>query len=69
MRWLLAVAEWKKLWHYLVFRQIWIDPGNPDWSNGANEFALCLRKDLEERYLTIERQELLPKRPDIPRYP
>lgn len=67
LRWLRAKAEWRKLVRYVLFREIWIDPENPDWSNGANEFALCIRKGLDQEYLDPTRLDMMPKRPDIPR--
>lgn len=69
VRWQRSVAEWKKLLHYLAYREIWIDPEQPDWSNGANEFALCVRRNLDEEFLDLGVLDRLPKRPDVPRYP
>lgn len=64
-----AVLEWRKLWHYIAYREIWIDPMNPDWSNGANEFALAIRKDLNKTYLGYNWLSNLPKRKDVPTFP
>jgi hypothetical protein len=64
-----SLAEWRKLWHYVAYREIWIDPLNPDWSNGANEFAFGIRKDLQDTYENYNWLGLLPKRRDIPQYP
>ncbi|MGI8906532.1 MAG: flippase activity-associated protein Agl23 [Candidatus Sumerlaeaceae bacterium] len=64
-----ALLEWRKLWHYVAYREIWIDPMNPDWSNGANEFAMGIRKDLNETYLHYDWLSSIPKRRDIPIYP
>lgn len=64
-----ALFEWKKLWHYLAYRQIWLDPDDPGYSNGANEFALCVRKDLAQQYLERDWLGLMPPRRDVPVYP
>lgn len=70
MRFAAAVTEWKKLFHYLAYRQIWLDPDNVYWSNGVNEFAFCVRKDLGETFLSHAAQTRLPRfRTDIPVYP
>src|SRR5699024_3714052 len=61
-----ALGEWRRLWHYLAYREIWIDPNNPEWSNGANEFALCIRRDIDERLMRYEWLAVTPKRPDVP---
>ena len=61
-----GVAEWRKLWHYLAYREIWIDPKNPSWSNGTNEFALCIRKDLRPTLLNYTWQNSITKRVDVP---
>src|SRR5690606_14446293 len=65
-RYLRAKGEWRKLWHYLAYREIWIDPNNPSWSNGANEFAFCIRKDIGEKLQTYDWLAVTPKRTDIP---
>lgn len=64
-----ALAEWAKLWRYLAYRDIWLDPDDRLFSNSANEFALCVRKDLQEAYLQQGWLRLLPMRKDIPVYP
>jgi len=65
-----AVIEWKKLLHYLAYRQIWLDPDKVWWSNGVNEFAFCVRRDLGETFLSHAAQSRLPRfRTDIPVYP
>ena len=64
-----CILEWQKLWHYLAYREIWIDPFNPDWSNGANEFVFGIRKDLSSTYLNSNWLGLLPKRRDITIFP
>ena len=58
--------EWRRLWHYLAYREIWLDDANPAWSNGANEFALCIRKDLEERLGSYQWLSVTQKRTDVP---
>ncbi len=67
-RYKLARQEWAKLWRYLAYREIWIDPANSGWSNGANEFAFCVRNDIDERLMTYEWLAVTPKRPDIPAF-
>jgi uncharacterized protein (TIGR03663 family) len=69
MRWFRATEEWKKLWHYMAYRQIWLDREDPWFSNGANEFAFCVRKDLAESLYSYRTLQLMPKRPEIPVYP
>jgi uncharacterized protein (TIGR03663 family) len=59
-------GEWRKLWHYMAYREIWIDPQNRNWSNGANEFCFAVRKDLAERLLTYPWLAATPKRADVP---
>jgi uncharacterized protein (TIGR03663 family) len=61
-----AVLEWRKLWHYLAYRHIFLDLRDPVFSNNANEFAFCIRKDLFPTYLRREWLSQMPKRPDIP---
>jgi uncharacterized protein (TIGR03663 family) len=39
--------EWIKLGRHLLFREIFLDPDNPEYSNTGNEFCLAIRKDLE----------------------
>jgi uncharacterized protein (TIGR03663 family) len=39
--------EWIKIFRYVVYREIFLDPANPDFSNSGNEFALAIRKDLD----------------------
>lgn len=58
--------EWRKLWHYLAYREIWIDPQRPDWSNGANEFCLAIRNDISEHLLTYPWLAATLKRLDVP---
>ncbi len=65
-RYRLALGEWRKLWHYMAYREIWIDESNSSWSNGTNEFALCIRKDIEERLMTYDWLAATPKRVDVP---
>ncbi|MCX7018788.1 MAG: TIGR03663 family protein [Candidatus Sumerlaeota bacterium] len=64
-----ALLEWKKLLHYLAYRQIWLDPLDPQFSNGANEMAFCVHKDLDKEFLNPEWLWLMPPRRDIPLYP
>jgi uncharacterized protein (TIGR03663 family) len=64
-----SLMEWRKLWHYVAYREIWIDPMNSDWSNGVNEFALGVRKDLNKTYETFNWLGNLPKRRDVPQFP
>ena len=64
-----SLVEWKKLWHYLAYRDIWLDPADPVFSNSGNEMALCIRKDLERDYLAREWLMLMPMRREIPTYP
>ena len=64
-----AQTEWGKLLHYLAYRQIWLDPNNKEYSNSANEFAFCTRRDLYERYMSPEAQQSRWLRRDIPTYP
>lgn len=42
-----AQREWIKLGRHLLFREIFLDPKNPDFSNSGNQFCLAIRKDLE----------------------
>jgi len=65
-KYLLAKDEWRRLWHYMAYREIWIDPKNPGWSNGTNEFALCIRKDVEMHLMTYPWLAATPKRTDVP---
>jgi hypothetical protein len=65
----LALFEWKKLWHYLAYREIWLDTNDTGYSNGANEFAFCVRKDLAEKYLNRDWLATMPARRDVPVYP
>jgi hypothetical protein len=67
-RYQLALGEWRKLWHYMAYREIWIDEDNPSWSNGANEFALCVRHDIAQRLMTYDWLAATPKRVDVPIY-
>lgn len=60
-----ARNEWRKLWRYLAYREIWLDPSNPTFTNGANEFALCIRKDLREQVMNYRWLSKTPKRQDI----
>jgi uncharacterized protein (TIGR03663 family) len=60
-----SLVEWRKLWHYLAYREIWIDPQNPDWSNGTNEFALCIRNDLSSTLESYQWLSATPKREDV----
>lgn len=69
MRWNASLLEWQKLWHYIAYREIWLDRDDPWFSNGANEFALCIRKDLRETLTNYETLVLMPKRPEIPVFP
>ena len=64
-----AALEWKKLWHYLAYRHIFLDQRDPVFSNNANEFAFCIRRDLIPTYLRREWLSQMPKRPEIPVYP
>lgn len=65
----IALTEWRKLWHYLAYRDIWLDTTDPNFSNGCNEFAFCIWKDLDDDYLQRDRlNEMAPQR-DIPVYP
>ncbi len=64
-----SLLEWKKLWHYMAYRSIFLDQRDPVFSNNANEFAFCVRKDIDETYLRREWLMVLPKRPEIPVYP
>lgn len=61
-----AVAEWRKLLRYLAYREIWLDINDPIFSNSANEFALCIRKDLQQQYRERPILGRLPMRRDIP---
>lgn len=65
-RYAASLIEWRKLWHYLAYREIWIDPENPGWSNGTNEFALCIRKDIDQRLMNYDWLGAVPKRTDVP---
>lgn len=62
----LSLQEWRKLWRYLAYREIWLDPDSPSFSNGANEFAFCVSKAFLNRirdYLWLSAQ---PMRRDVP---
>lgn len=67
-RYRLAVDEWRKLWRYLAYREIWLDPANPTWTNGANEFALCIRRDVNLHLMSYQWLVAIPKRPDVPTF-
>jgi uncharacterized protein (TIGR03663 family) len=47
MRLYAAQREWIKLGRHLLFREIFLDPKNPEFSNNGNQFCLAIRKDLE----------------------
>lgn len=64
-----AQFEWRKLWRFLAYREIWLDPMNAAFSNGTNEFALCIRKDFLRQITTYEWHNRMPMRRDIPVYP
>lgn len=59
-------AEWRKLWHYIAYREIWIDPQRREWSNGSNEFCFAVRKDIPEYLLTYPWLAATLKRLDVP---
>ncbi|MBX7246267.1 MAG: TIGR03663 family protein [Candidatus Sumerlaeaceae bacterium] len=61
-----AVQEWKRLLRYLAYRDIWLDPANVAFSNGCNEFALCVRKDIEKGLGSYETLSAMPFRHDLP---
>lgn len=61
-----AKSEWRKLWRYLAYREIWLDPNNYSFSNGANEFAFAIRKDLLKQSATYDWLSQMPKLQDIP---
>jgi len=61
-----SLAEWRKLWRYIAYREIWLDPTSPGYSNGANEFAFCVNKKFLSQirdylWLTVQ-----PMRRDVP---
>lgn len=64
-----ALSEWKKLWHYLAYREIWLDSSDSNYSNSGNEFAFLIRKDLAEKYQSRAALAGMPMRRDIPVYP
>lgn len=64
-----CLLEWRKLWHYVAYREIWIATNDGGFSNSANEFALCVRKDLDEQYMNRNWLGAIPKRPDVRVYP
>ncbi|MCX7624873.1 MAG: TIGR03663 family protein, partial [Candidatus Sumerlaeaceae bacterium] len=51
-----SIEEWRKLWRYLIFREIWLDPVMPAYSNGANEFAFCVSKKFLQQITTYSWQ-------------
>lgn len=61
-----ARREWRKLWRYLAYREIWLDPASPAYSNGANEFALCIRKDILAAIRSWSWHARMPMRRDVP---
>lgn len=61
-------TEWRKLWRYIAYREIWIDPANPGWSNGANEFCFAVRNDIAEQLMSYQWLSATPKRVDVTPY-
>lgn len=61
-----SLTEWRKLWRYLAYREIWLDPTMPSYSNGANEFAFCVSKRFLERIRTYSWHAVQPMRRDWP---
>lgn len=47
-----ARQEWARLLHYVAYRTIWVDLANPAASNGANEMALAIRRDIPRQMMT-----------------
>lgn len=65
----ISLLEWRKLWHYMAYREIFLDMNDPVFSNSANEFAFCVRKDISEQYLSRFWLNAIPMRRDIPVFP
>jgi len=61
-----SLDEWRKLWRYLVYREIWLDPAMPAYSNGANEFALCVSRSFLEKIHSYTWLAVQPMRRDVP---
>ncbi|MGC8741407.1 MAG: flippase activity-associated protein Agl23 [Candidatus Sumerlaeaceae bacterium] len=61
-----SLAEWRKLWRYLAYREIWLDPAMPTYSNGANEFALCVSRKFLEQIRNYSWLSVQPMRRDVP---
>ena len=64
-----SLLEWRKLWHYIAYREIWVASGDGGFSNSNNDFAVSVRKDLDELYMNRQWLGSIPKRPDVPVYP
>ncbi len=60
-----SLEEWRKLWRYLVHREIWLDPTMPGFSNGANEFAFCVSKKFLEDIRSHQWLTARPMRRDV----
>jgi uncharacterized protein (TIGR03663 family) len=62
----LSLNEWRKLWRYLIYREIWLAPTMPTYSNGANEFALCVNRKFLEQIRSYNWLAVQPMRRDVP---
>lgn len=61
-----SLQEWRKLWRYLIYREIWLDSVMPAYSNGANEFALCVSRKFLQQIRSYSWQAVQPMRRDVP---
>ncbi|MDD4278958.1 MAG: glycosyltransferase family 39 protein [Candidatus Sumerlaeales bacterium] len=61
--------EWGKLFHYILWREIWLDTKDKEFSNSGNEFAFCTRRDIYDRYLSVRALRSREIRRELPTYP